>query len=108
MALIAPYTFAIPEEKLEQLKQKLSLATFPDELDEASWNYGSPLVEIKRVAKYWQEKFDLKNLESEINKLPNFNTSINVDGFGSLNIHFVHQKSDVEKAIPLLFVHGCK
>lgn len=108
MASIDPYTFTVPEEKLELLKQKLSLATFPDELDEASWDYGSPLTEVKRLAKYWQEKFELGKLESEINKLPNFSTSINVDQFGSLNIHFVHQKSHIEKAIPLLFVHGCE
>lgn len=108
MASIDPYTLAIPEEKVELLKQKLSLATFPDELDEASWDYGSPLTEVERLAKYWQEKFDLRKVESEINKLPNFSTPIDVDRYGSLDIHFVHQKSDVEKAIPLLFVHGCK
>lgn len=108
MASIDSYTFTISEEKLERLKQKLSLATFPDELDEASWDYGSPLTDVKRLAKYWQEKFEFGKLESEINKLPNFSTPINVDRFGSLDIHFVHQKSDVEKAIPLLFVHGCE
>lgn len=108
MASIDSYTFTIPEEKLERLKQKLSLTTFPDELDEASWDYGSPLTDVKRLAKYWLEKFEFRKLESEINKLPNFSTPINVDRFGSLDIHFVHQKSDVEKAIPLLFVHGCE
>lgn len=108
MASIDPYTFTVPKEKLEQLKQKLSLSTFPDELDEASWDYGSPLSDIKRLAKYWQENFDFRKLESEINELPNFSTPINIDRFGSLNIHFVHQKSDVKNAIPLLFVHGCE
>jgi len=29
-----------------------------------------------------------------------------VAGHGTLNIHYVHQKSDVPDAIPLLFVHG--
>ncbi|KAL2056503.1 hypothetical protein ABVK25_002897 [Lepraria finkii] len=36
----------------------------------------------------------------------NFKTAIQVDGFESLDIHFVYQKSDVEGAIPLLFCHG--
>lgn len=108
MASIDSYTFTIPDEKIEQLKQKLLLSTFPDELDEASWDYGSPLSEIKKLAKYWQENFDFGKLQSEINELPNFSTPIKINGFGSLNIHFVHQKSDVENAIPLLFVHGCE
>jgi hypothetical protein len=40
--------------------------------------------------------------------LPQYTTEIAVDGFGTLNIHFVHKRSQVENAIPLLFVHGCE
>lgn len=29
-----------------------------------------------------------------------------MDGFEPVNVHFLHQKSDVPGAIPLLFVHG--
>lgn len=43
-----------------------------------------------------------------MNELPNFITSIQVDGgFEPLDIHFVHQRSEVENAIPLFFSHGC-
>jgi hypothetical protein len=31
-----------------------------------------------------------------------------VEGFGELSVHYVHQRSSVKGAIPLLFVHGCK
>jgi hypothetical protein len=41
-----------------------------------------------------------------MNELPNFETTINVDKHGPVDLHFVHQKSDVPGAIPLLFVHG--
>jgi hypothetical protein len=41
-----------------------------------------------------------------MNKLPNFETRIEVEGFGELDIHFLHQKSEVKGAVPLLFVHG--
>jgi hypothetical protein len=36
-----------------------------------------------------------------------FTRDIQVEGFGVLNIHYVHQRSQVQGAIPLLFVHGC-
>jgi hypothetical protein len=36
-----------------------------------------------------------------------FTRDIEVEGFGVLNIHYVHQRSKVKSAIPLLFVHGC-
>jgi len=35
-----------------------------------------------------------------------FTRDIDVDGFGTLNIHYVHKKSDVADAIPLFFCHG--
>ncbi|TFY62429.1 hypothetical protein EVG20_g6712 [Dentipellis fragilis] len=35
-----------------------------------------------------------------------FTRDIAVDGFGALNVRYVHQKSEVEGAVPLLFVHG--
>jgi pimeloyl-ACP methyl ester carboxylesterase len=41
-----------------------------------------------------------------MNKLPNFMTQIEVEGFGDLDIHFLHQKSEIKGAVPLLFVHG--
>jgi pimeloyl-ACP methyl ester carboxylesterase len=33
-------------------------------------------------------------------------TKIDVEGYGDIDIHFLYQKSGVEGAVPLLFVHG--
>ena len=86
---------------------KLELTEFPDELDDAGWDYGAPLADVKRLTAYWKDRFDWKHQEADINKLPQFQTRIKVDGYEALRIHFVHQKSESSKAIPLLFVHGC-
>ena len=102
------YKIAVPEEKLASLAQKLSTATLPDELDNAGWDYGAPLADIKRLVKHWQEIYDWRAQEAELNKLPNYHTEIHIDGFETLGIHFVYQKSEVEGAIPLLFCHGCE
>ncbi|KAL8721464.1 MAG: hypothetical protein Q9225_001876 [Loekoesia sp. 1 TL-2023] len=106
MASVEPFTVAVPDSELERLSQKLSTTNFPDELDEAGWNYGAPLTDIKRLTKYWQEKYDWRKAEAKINELPNYRTPIDIDGFGTLDIHFIHQKSPIEGAIPLLFAHG--
>lgn len=104
----SPYTVNVPDEVLEVLGKKLSVATFPDELRAADqWPYGAPLADVKRLAKYWQDGFDWRKAEAAINELPNFRTQIEVKGFSPLDIHFVHQKSESAKAIPLLFCHGC-
>lgn len=107
MASIEPYTIFVPEEQRERLTKKLEATNFPDELDQANWDYGAPLADVKRLATYWREKFDWRKQEAKLNELPNFKTAIQVDGFESLDIHFVYQKSDVEGAVPLLFSHGC-
>ncbi|OJT15571.1 hypothetical protein TRAPUB_6318 [Trametes pubescens] len=101
-----PFTLDVPEADLELLHKKLELARLPDELDGAGWDYGASLADIKRLSEYWKTSFDWRKAERKINELPQFTTDIEVDGFGSLNIHFVHQKSEVENAVPLLFVHG--
>lgn len=103
-----PFALNVPDADLELLREKLELVTFPDELEGAGWKYGLPLADAKRLTGYWKTTFDWRKAERAINKLPQFTTDIEVEGFGSLNIHFVHQKSEVENAIPLLFVHGCE
>ncbi|KAG5716130.1 Epoxide hydrolase 1 [Termitomyces sp. T112] len=101
------FSISIPDSQLELLQQKLSLVVFPDELEDAGTAYGAPLSDIKRLVSYWQNGYDWPTHEAALNaELPQFTRDIPVDGFGSLNIHYVHRRSAVEHAIPLLFVHG--
>jgi hypothetical protein len=108
MAPIIPYTVAVPDARLTKLRAKLEVAEFPDELDAAGWGYGVPLADMKRLTSCWKDNFNWRQQEEEINRLPNYQTDIQIDGFGLLKIHFVHQKSNLSNAIPLLFCHGCE
>jgi pimeloyl-ACP methyl ester carboxylesterase len=102
-----PYTISVSDSTIEKLKRKLSDADYPDELDTADqWPYGSPLSDVKRLANHWENKFDWRKVESKLNELPNFRKPVNVEGFGPIDIHFVHKKSSNPNAIPLLFSHG--
>lgn len=108
MTDVQPFTLSVPESQLDKLKQRLANATFPDELDEAGWDLGAPLADVRRLTAYWKDTFDWRKAETKINRLPQFTTSIQAEGFDPLKIHFVHQKSEIKGAIPLLFCHGCK
>lgn len=107
---IKPFKIAIPDSALASLKAKLSSASFPAGGDTTeSWDYGVPLSDIKRLAAYWAEGFDWRAQEARLNEtLPQFTTNVEVDGFGEINMHFVHQRSKTPGSIPLLFCHGCK
>ncbi|KAK0830681.1 hypothetical protein LTR03_015777 [Friedmanniomyces endolithicus] len=103
---MASYAINVPDDKIAALKQKLSQATFPDELEGAANDYGAPLAEVKRLTEYWKTSYDWKAAEAKLNALPNSHKPIKVDGFPALDIHYLHQPSDSPDAIPLLFCHG--
>ncbi|TKA74698.1 hypothetical protein B0A55_05093 [Friedmanniomyces simplex] len=103
---MATYTIDVSGDKIAALNQKLSQATFPDEVEGAGHEYGVPLAEVRRLTKYWETTFDWKATEAKLNALPNFHKPIKVDGFPELDIHYLHQPSDSPDAIPLLFCHG--
>ncbi|KAJ3516691.1 hypothetical protein NLJ89_g963 [Agrocybe chaxingu] len=102
-----PFEIEVTDEQLDLLKKKLALTTFPDELEDAGRDYGAPLADLKRLVARWQDGYDWRKHEKELNdELPQFKKEIHIGGFGDLDIHFVHKTSEVEGAIPLLFVHG--
>ncbi|KAF9005507.1 Alpha/Beta hydrolase protein [Cyathus striatus] len=84
----SPFRISVADKKIQQLKQKLALTVFPDELEDAGRDYGVPLTSLRRLVTRWKDG------------------DIEVDGHGTLNIHYVHKKSEVADAIPLLFIHG--
>ena len=107
MGSIKPFKVNISDAELGALKAKLGQSRYPDEIDKVEWSYGTPLAEVKRLAKYWENGFDWKKAESKLNnELPQFTTTVNVQDFGDIELQFVHKRSAVEGAIPLIFVHG--
>ena len=103
-----PYLISVSDEQIAFLKAKLEQSRFPDELDEAGWAYGVPLEDVKRLAARWKDGYNWKEHEERLNRtLPQFTVDLPIEGFGLLNIHFVHKRSTVVNSIPLLFVHGC-
>ncbi|KAI0071750.1 alpha/beta-hydrolase [Panus rudis PR-1116 ss-1] len=100
------FKVSVPDSELDFLRKKLELTRFPDELDEAGWDYGVPLADVRRLVARWKDGFDWRASEAAINALPQFTRDIEVEGYGNLNIHYVHSKSETQNAIPLLYVHG--
>ncbi|KAH9029802.1 Alpha/Beta hydrolase protein [Lactarius deliciosus] len=101
-----PFEIAVPDDALALLKRKLDDTRLPDEVNAAEWAYGAPLADIRRLVSRWKDGYDWRTNERELNALPMFTRTIEVDGFGELSVHYVHQRSAAKGAIPLLFVHG--
>jgi pimeloyl-ACP methyl ester carboxylesterase len=103
---VSPYEISVSQASLDTLNSKLAVATLPDEVDSAGWDMGVPLADMKRLTKYWINDFKWREVEKKLNSLPNYMTSIAAEGYEMMHIHFLHQASKADNAIPLLFVHG--
>ncbi|EIW83979.1 alpha beta-hydrolase [Coniophora puteana RWD-64-598 SS2] len=100
-----PFQILIPDQDLVRLRAKLELTTLLNEVEGAGCDYGAPISDIRRLVDKWKNGYDWRKHEAALNaELPQYTRDISrVDGFGSLNIHYVHKKSDCSGAIPLLF-----
>ncbi|KAJ5194252.1 Alpha/beta hydrolase fold-1 [Penicillium cf. griseofulvum] len=106
---LKPYKISVPDEGLQDLQQRLALSKFATQLESSEqdpWDFGTPVAEVQRLVEYWQNGFDWRKAEAKLNELPQYQTQIEVDGFGSLDIHYIHQINTNKNAIPLLFSHG--
>ncbi len=107
MASITPFSINVPEEKIVRLKQKLALTDFPSEtVGVVPWSRGPPMADIKRLVRNWQHDFDWRKIEAQLNELPQYTISIEIENHDTTQLHFIHQQSLIKNAVPLLFVHG--
>lgn len=85
---VEQFTISVPDDALKKLSQRLSLAVYPDQLESDDlWDIGAPSSDVRRLAEYWKNGFDWRKAEAQLNELPNFKTSVQVDGFGNVDIH---------------------
>ncbi|MEU1590736.1 epoxide hydrolase family protein [Micromonospora sp. NPDC005710] len=100
-ALVRPFTVSISDAEIDDLKQRLARTRWPDPETVGDWSQGVRLENARSLVDYWQRSYDWRRVESELNRLPQFLTTI--DG---LDIHFIHVRSKNPHAMPLILTHG--
>ena len=99
--LVRPFTVAISDSEIEDLKQRLAKTRWPNPETVSDWSQGVRLENAKSLINYWEREYDWRRFESELNRFPQYLTTI--DG---LDIHFIHVKSENPDAMPLILTHG--
>ncbi|MBV9001042.1 MAG: epoxide hydrolase, partial [Solirubrobacterales bacterium] len=99
--LVRPFTVAISDSEIADLKQRLARTRWPDPETVPDWSQGVRVENAKSLVTYWEREYDWRRFESELNRFPHFLTPI--DG---LDIHFIHAKSKHPDAMPLILTHG--
>lgn len=102
------YQITIADTELDLLQRKLELTRLPSNLAGEQWaeQNGVTLDMIEDTITYWRDHYSWRDEEARLNRIPQYITSIEVDGFGEISLHFVHSLSSSVNAIPLLFLHG--
>jgi pimeloyl-ACP methyl ester carboxylesterase len=98
---IRPFRVSIPQDALDDLRRRIVATRWPDRETVDDESQGLPLATIQELARAWATDYDWRKCEARLNALPQFITEI--DG---LDIHFIHVRSQHDKALPLIVTHG--
>lgn len=98
---IRPFSVNFPDEALADLRRRVAATRWPSQELVADDTQGVRLATMRKLADYWANQYDWRKAEANINKYPQFVTSI--DG---VDIHFIHVKSKHENALPVIITHG--
>lgn len=98
---LVPFSIAVPEATLRDLRRRLELTRLPPEVSDASWSYGTDRDFMRQVIAYWHDHYDWRTVERRLNRLPQFITEI--DGY---RIHLIYEKGSGRAPLPLVLTHG--
>jgi pimeloyl-ACP methyl ester carboxylesterase len=99
--MITPHTLTVSDADLADLRERLRRTRWPEAATVPGWAQGTPLGYVRDLCDYWAGGYDWRATEARLNRLPQFRTEI--DGLG---IHFVHVRSPIPDATPLILTHG--
>ncbi len=94
-------TINVPEEELDDLRQRILATRWPEKETVTDFSQGVPLATMQKLARYWATEYDWRKVEAKLNSYPQFIT--NIDG---LDIHFIHVRSKEQNALPVIVTHG--
>jgi pimeloyl-ACP methyl ester carboxylesterase len=96
---ITPFVIDVPQEDLDDLRDRLARTRFAPAAPGDSWDYGTPTAYLRDMVERWKS-FDWRTVEARLNQYDSFITEI--DG---QRIHFLHIRSKHADATPLLLAH---
>ena len=96
-----PFQINVPQSVLDDLQQRLANTRWPDELEDAGWEYGTNQTYLRQLAAYWQTGYNWCAQEAKLNEFAQFKAEV-----AGLGIHFIHIEGKGPNPVPLLLTHG--
>jgi hypothetical protein len=98
---IRPFSYHASSQALADLRARIRATNWPERETVNDASQGVNLATMRRLADYWANHHDWRQVEARLNAYPNFIT--NIDG---LDIHFIHVRSRHPNALPVIITHG--
>ena len=85
--MIEKFNVRISDKDIDELRTKIKLTRWPDEINNKRWSHGTSLSFLKKLSKYWLDDFDWRIHEDQINKVGSYKFKTK----SGLKIHFLHR-----------------
>lgn len=100
-AVPKPFCANVSDAVLDDLRDRIGRARFPDQLEGAAWQYGTERDYLRELCAYWLDGFNWHRQETRLNAFDQFTLLIN-----GIDLHFIHHRSPHDDATPLIISHG--
>ncbi|WP_419920268.1 epoxide hydrolase family protein [Candidatus Poriferisodalis sp.] len=98
---IEPFQIAVPEEQLDDLRERLGRTRWPEAEPVDDWSQGIPLAYLQEVCDYWANTYDWRAREAALNRFDQYMADV-----GDMDVHFIHVRSPEPDAMPIVITHG--
>jgi pimeloyl-ACP methyl ester carboxylesterase len=93
-----PFSIAIEEGVLSDLRERIHRTRWPAPSAEPPWVQGTDLGYLRDLLAYWADGFDWREQERRLNEVDHFLADV-----GGVRIHYAHVRRD---GLPLILTHG--
>ena len=71
-----PFSLHVPDEVLDDLRERLDRTRFPDEVPGSDWRLGTNLAYMRDLVDYWRDGFDWRAQEAELNAFDQYRVEL--------------------------------
>ena len=98
---VTTFQINVSQETLDDLRKRLSGTRWTEGIKGEGWDYGTNPAYLRELCAYWQNEFNWRKQEAELNSFNHFRADL--DGFG---IHFIHERGKGKDPLPIILTHG--
>jgi pimeloyl-ACP methyl ester carboxylesterase len=98
---MSPFPLAVPDRDLDDLRERVRRARWPEPATVDDWSQGVPLDYLQDLCAHWADGYDWRATEARLNRWAPQKVAA-----GGIGIHLLHARSPEPAALPLVLTHG--